>query len=140
MAYKIAASFPDLIPKRRPEKRKDYLAFVRELPSCVSGRTGVQAAHTSFANPWFGHFGRGKGTKAPDLFALPLTPEEHAESHSMNEIEWWDRQGIDPHMTALTLWAIYSMYDYHDAVERCTARIMQGIRRNGERRQEYAQG
>ena len=132
MAHKIP-KHPEafVIPKRRPSKRPDYISFIHELPSCVSGRTGVQAAHTSFANPWFGHFGRGRGTKAGDLFALPLTPEEHADSHSGNEAEWWAAQGVDPHMTALTLWAIYSQYEHHDAVDRCTARIMQGLRRQG---------
>jgi hypothetical protein len=36
-------------PRRRPKKRSDYLAFLHKLPCVVTGRTGVQAAHLSYA-------------------------------------------------------------------------------------------
>lgn len=117
------------MPKKRPEKRKDYIAWLHTLPSCISGRYGVEAAHTSTANPFYGHHGRAKGTKAPDLYALPLTPEEHRESHSGNELHWWESRGVNPWMLALTLWALYSMYDEYEATERATARIMEGLPR-----------
>lgn len=114
-------------PKKRPSKEKGYLAWIHTLPSCVSGIMGVEAAHTSTANPWYGHYGRAKGTKAPDIFALPLTMMEHQESHRGNEEEWWARRGVNPHELALTLWAIYSMYEEYEATQRATARILQGI-------------
>lgn len=116
-------------PKQRAPKRKDYLALLHELPCVVTGKYGVQAAHVSFASPMHGHYGRGKGTKAPDRFALPLCQEEHARQHRMNEQEFWLSVGINPHELANTLWGIFC--DFQDnpslAVARCTARINKGL-------------
>lgn len=114
-------------PKRRPKKRSDYLAFLHQLPCVVTGRIGVQAAHLSYANLFHGHFGRGKQTKAPDRFALPLCPEEHAAQHAMNEREYWTSKGINPHELANTLFGIWSDYDEPEAVTHCTHRINQGL-------------
>lgn len=128
--YRIAANTQTFSPpKRRPEKKKAYIAFLHHLPSAVSGKYGVEASHLSFASPLHGHYGRGRGTKAPDLFALPLTSEEHHKSHMMGEENYWASVGIDPHDLALSLWAIYSLYDEDEAISRCTARIRQGIER-----------
>lgn len=114
-------------PKKRPAKRADYLAWIHELPCCVTGRTGVQAAHLSYSAPWYGHYGRARGTKAPDRFALPLCPEEHIRQHSMNEEAYWRGVGIDPHLLALTLFGIFNDYDQFEATQRATARIMSGL-------------
>ena len=114
-------------PKKRPEKRKDYLSWLHTLPCCISGQYGVEAAHTSTAEPFYGHWGRAKGTKAPDIFALPLSADMHRESHSGNEVEWWRGKGINPWVLALTLYAIYSMYDELEATDRATARIISGL-------------
>lgn len=114
-------------PRRRPKKRSDYLAFLHKLPCVITGRTGVQAAHLSYANVFHGHFGRGKGTKAPDRFALPLCPEEHAAQHAMNERSYWEAKGIDPHALANTLFGLWNDYDEDDAVTYCTTRINQGL-------------
>ncbi|NTG07189.1 DUF968 domain-containing protein [Rhizobium rhizogenes] len=130
MAFRIANTNFDATPKRRPVKRADYLSFIHELPCVVTGKYGVQAAHVSFANTWHGHFGRGKGTKAPDRFALPLSAEEHELQHSGKlglERDYWAVKGIDPHELANTLWGIFSDYDHGEAVARCTARINQGL-------------
>lgn len=128
MAMRIAPPSTVIgFPKKRPAKQKGYIAWLHTLPSCVSGVMGVEAAHTSFSSPWYGHYGRGRGTKAPDIFALPLTMMEHQESHKGNEAEWWNKQGVNPHELCLTLWAIYSMYDEHEATQRATARILQGL-------------
>lgn len=114
-------------PKKRPEKRKNYLAWLHTLPCVITGQYGVEAAHTSFASPEHGHYGRARSTKAADIFALPLCSYHHAASHSMNEEQWWAKQGKNPHEIALVLWAIYSQYDEYEATERATARIMQGL-------------
>lgn len=123
-------------PKQRAPKRKGYLAFLHELPCVVTGRYGVQAAHVSYASPMHGHWGRGKGTKAPDRFALPLCPEEHDRQHRMNEEAYWACVGINPHELANTLWGIFT--DFRDneplAVARCTARINQGLAMAGRLR------
>lgn len=120
-------------PRRRAEKKPAYLSFLHTLPCCVTGQSGVQAAHLSFADPWYGHYGRGRGTKAPDLFALPLSPEQHSKSHSMNEEAYWLETGVNPHLLALTLFAIWSNYDEYDATERATARILAGIRQSSRK-------
>lgn len=127
MASRIAYIHREEPPKRRPEKRKGYLAFLHKLPCVVTGRYEVQAAHVSFQSPWHGHYGRAKATKAPDRFALPLSAEEHARQHRMNEQAYWACTGIDPHELANTLFGIWSDYDEPEAEARCTARINQGL-------------
>ena len=117
-------------PKKRPEKRKGYLRFIHELPCCISGVKGVQAAHVSFANPWYGAYGRGKGSKVSDRFALPLSPELHELQHSGkmgSEQDFWDKHHVVPHTLANTLFCIYQDYDEIDAIQFATARIMQGL-------------
>lgn len=114
---------PYYAAKAKPKKNGPYLAWLHTLPSCISGRYGVEAAHVSFANPHYGHWGRGKGTKAPDLFALPLTQDEHAQQHGGSEEAFWARQGINPHELCVILWAIYSAHDEAEATARATAKI-----------------
>lgn len=108
MAFEIRKAAPIAFPKRKAAKSKDYLSFLHSLPCVVTGATTVQAAHVSFAAPRYGHYGRGRGTKAPDRFALPLSPEEHARQHSMNEAAYWASVGINPHILALTLWGLFT--------------------------------
>jgi hypothetical protein len=129
--FRIAHASPDPTPKKRPAKRASYLKFLHELPCCITGRTGVQAAHVSFSAPWYGSYGRGRGTKVPDRFALPLCAEEHDLQHSCklgSESDYWDAKGINPHELANTLWGLFCDYDEYEAIERCTARIRQGIK------------
>lgn len=114
-------------PKSRPKKRDGYLAFIRQLPCAVTGQYGVEAAHVSYASPMHGHWGRAKGTKAPDRFALPLCPSSHRAQHSGNERAFWEMHGIDPHSLANTLFGIWMDYDEAEAITRCTARINQGL-------------
>lgn len=114
-------------PKRRAEKKPAYVSWLHTLPCCITGQYGVEAAHTSFPSPMHGHHGRGRGTKAPDVFALPLCADAHRRSHAMNERQFWEEAGIDPHALGLCLWALFSMYDPDEATERATARIRQGI-------------
>lgn len=131
MASRIAYIPREEPPKRRPAKRADYLSWLHELPCCVSGRNEVQAAHVSYASPWHGHYGKARGTKAPDLFALPLSVDEHARQHGMNEEVYWLSVGIDPHLLALTLWGIFSNYEGFEATERAKSRIMAGLADRG---------
>lgn len=127
MAMAIKKQTPQAFPKKRAPKRADYLDFIRKLPCAVTGQHGVEAAHVSFASPLHGHFGRAKGTKAPDIFAVPLCTVEHRRQHNMNEREYWAEWAMSPHLLALALWAIYSMYEEQEATERATARIYGGI-------------
>lgn len=129
--FRIAASIaPDPTPKRKPVKKASYLDFIRSLPCCVTGRYGVEAAHLSFAMPRYGHYGRGRGTKAGDRWALPLCPEEHRRQHSMSEEAYWF--GRAPHVLALTIFGLWS--DMGDDAEPFAAAIInQSISKPGSR-------
>lgn len=128
MAMQIAKTGqPYYLSKAKPKKNASYLVWLHSLPCAASGVRGVQAAHISFPSPWHAHTGRGKGTKAPDLFAIPLSPAEHSRQHSMSEQKYWEAIDIDPHQLALTLWAIYSMFDEDEATARGEARIYAGL-------------
>ena len=91
----------------RPKKDKGYLAFIHELPCVVSGRTPVEAAHISYAEPRYGKLGRGKSQKESDRWCLPLAPAEHIRQHAMGERAYWARVGIDPCVVALALYGVY---------------------------------
>lgn len=108
VAFQIPKTNFNPIPKRKAAKSKDYLSFLHSLPCIVTGQTIVQAAHVSFAAPKYGHYGRGKGTKASDRWALPLCEEQHSRQHNMNEQEYWLGVGIDPHQVALVIWGLFS--------------------------------
>lgn len=110
MAYRFA---PDktafsLQPKRaKPGKERSYLEWIHSLPCMVTGSRPVEAAHLSTANAFYGHMGRGKGQKADDRWALPLSPAMHAQQHSGNEMAFWKWAGIDPHLLALVLHSLW---------------------------------
>jgi hypothetical protein len=109
MAFTIKKADPYFPPKHQA-KSAGYLEFIRQLPCVVTGKHGVEAAHVSFANPTYGHYGRAKTQKAADLFALPLSSEEHRIQHGMNEREYWAGTGIDPHLLCLKLFCVWSNY------------------------------
>jgi hypothetical protein len=122
-AFRIASSMtPRQIPKAKPKKDSDYLSFLHRLPCCVTGLYDVQAAHLSTAAPAYGHYGRGKGHKASDRWALPLCEKEHIRQHSGNEMEYWRLAGVNPHVLALSIWGLWTEYG-DDAEEFATALI-----------------
>lgn len=128
MASRIAPPSTVLsFPKQKAKKSGPYLDFIRRLPCATTGVMGVQAAHVSFSSPWHGHYGRGRGTKASDRWAVPLSPYEHAKQHSMNEAEYWAEKQICPHSLALTLYGLWNDLDEYEAIQFGSARIMQGI-------------
>ena len=95
-------------PKReKPGKEATYLDWLHGLPCAVTGARPVEAAHLSSANAFYGHMGRGKGQKADDRWALPLSPTMHREQHSGSEMVFWKRHGIDAHLLALVLHALF---------------------------------
>jgi len=108
MAFRINNQGGQPFPKSKPVKRSDYGAFIRSLPCCVTGRRPVEGAHLSYAAPHFGHYGRGRGTKAPDRWMLPLCPEEHRRQHAGGEADYWYGVGLNPHVLALTLFGLWS--------------------------------
>lgn len=124
MAYQIRKAETVPVPAAKPKKNKDYLSFLHKLPCAVTGQTGVEAAHLSYSEPQYGHYGRGRGTKAPDRWALPLCPYEHRRQHSMNEEAYWLEVGITPHVLALTIWGLWS--DYGDEAEQYAEAVIRG--------------
>jgi len=87
-------------PRVRDEK---HLRYVASLPCCICGRTDVQAAHLRTASLEHGKRGLGMQEKASDSWVTPLCTFHHAEQHSMNEMGFWKRYGIDPFMLAIRL-------------------------------------
>lgn len=126
---------PYYIAKAKPKKNGAYLDFLHRLPCVVSGaRTDIQAAHLSFASPKHGHYGRAKGTKAPDRWALPLSSTEHDRQHSMNEQAYWAAVGLDPHLIALAIFGLWADLGA-DAYPHAEAIINQGLARVGRLRE-----
>jgi hypothetical protein len=119
-------------------KNKDYLSFIHALPCCVTGAYGVEAAHLSSPALQLGHYGRGKSSKASDRWALPLSPAQHRIQHSMNEMEFWRRAGIDPHVLALTIFGLFS--DMGEEAEPFAAAIInQGLALAGRLKERIEQ-
>ncbi|MBO0162589.1 DUF968 domain-containing protein [Vibrio alginolyticus] len=74
-------------PKPIRWESEKYLSFVRKLPCRVCGKTAGIAHHL------IGH-GEGKmGSKASDLFTIPLCNDHHQELH--RDMNTWERQHGD---------------------------------------------
>ena len=90
-----------------PVKSKGYLSWLHSLPCIISHVSPVEAAHLSTPNGNYGHFGRAKGRKASDCWALPLSKEMHDKQHKGNELRFWRVHKINPYLAALILHNIY---------------------------------
>ncbi len=131
MAFRINKPATENFPKAKSKKDKGYISWLHQLPCVVTGRYGVEAAHVSYANPRYGSYGRGKGTKVSDLFALPMCREEHARQHAMgSEVTYWSEVGENPHSLAVVLWAIYSQYG-DEGTPFAVSAIMQRVHERG---------
>jgi hypothetical protein len=134
MAFAIKKSAPVHFPKAKPAKKADYLSFLHRLPCVVTGRRPVEAAHVSFKAPQFGAYGRGKGHKVSDRWALPVCSDAHADQHKHNEEDWWLNLGINPHLVALIIWGLWT--EYGDEAETfATAVINQQLAARGALRE-----
>jgi hypothetical protein len=105
----------------RPVKNKSYISWLHDLPCCVCGDAWVDAAHLSMAKPEYGHWGRGKGRKASDRWALPLCRDCHTKQHDIGEGRFWEDR--DPWLLCLILFGIYSDIG-EDATEMATELIL----------------
>lgn len=97
-----------LDPSNKAQKRiKDdgHLAFIRTLPSVISGEYGCEACHVRYGDPRYRKKHTGLAQKPDDSWTIPLTPDEHRSQHSANEAEWWQERGIDPLWLCLQLYA-----------------------------------
>lgn len=124
-------------PKAKAAKSKGYLAFLHSLPCVVTGQYGVEAAHLSMASPRYGHYGRGRGSKASDRWALPLSQAEHARQHRIGEQAFWSCSGVNPHVLALTIHGLWT--DLGDDAEQFAAAIIHQARGFSNSRQEASE-
>lgn len=86
------------------QEDKHHLAFIRLLPSVISGQYGVEACHIRMGDPRHRKPRTGAGRKPDDAWTLPMTPDEHRAQHSMNERAFWTQHGVDdPCALALAL-------------------------------------
>ena len=88
-------------PRVRDEKHLDY---IRSLPCCICGEdTTVEAAHIRTGSIVDGKPHTGMAEKPDDKWALPVCNRHHTEQHTMNEMLFWAKYGINPFVLAMTL-------------------------------------
>jgi hypothetical protein len=69
--------------------------------------------------------------KPDDRFVLPMTPDEHAAQHCMNERKFWASHKIDAVMVALALHEVWVNGEIDDqyAAEFIMEKIIRGMRK-----------
>lgn len=88
-----------------------HLAFIRKLPSIVSGAYGCEACHIRARSAIHRKPTTGIARKPDDIWTLPLTPAEHREQHSENEMAFWRKHDIDPFTAAQELYDLSGNFD-----------------------------
>lgn len=83
-----------------------HLAFIRSLPSVISGKSPVDACHIRAGSAEHNKKTTGKAQKPSDCWVLPLTPDEHRDQHSGSEMAFWNRHGINPFDVASRLYRV----------------------------------
>jgi hypothetical protein len=87
------------LPEPRRVRDRDHVRYVAQQPCLVCGRQPSDAHHLRFAQ------NRALGRKVSDEFTVPLCRGRHREVHRYgDEAGWWKKIGIDPAITARTLW------------------------------------
>jgi hypothetical protein len=86
-------------PEPRRIRDREHVRFVAKQPCLVCGRVPSDPHHLRFAQlPTLGR-------KVSDEFTVPLCRGHHREVHRCrDEAAWWQRAGIDPSVSARTLW------------------------------------
>lgn len=106
-----AFSFDPANKKQRRIEDPAHLAFIRKLPSVVSGEFGCEACHIRAGSPLHRKKRTGMAQKPDDSWTLPLTPAEHRQQHSENELAFWRTHGVDPFELSTRLYEISGNYD-----------------------------
>lgn len=85
-----------------------FLAYLRRQP-CAVGPSGcdgpIQAAHIRTPRP--GESPTGLQRKPNDDRCTPLCASHHRQQHTMRELGFWARYGLDPFDVAARLYAEY---------------------------------
>lgn len=74
-----------IIQKHQYLRNRQYLDYVKSLPSCVSGLPADDPHHIK---NYAALTGSGAGIKGDDIFVIPLTRAEHAELHQVGAVVW----------------------------------------------------
>ncbi|MBR1254939.1 DUF968 domain-containing protein [Bradyrhizobium sp. AUGA SZCCT0240] len=89
------------LPETKRQRDRQHLRFVASHPCLVCGREPCDPHHLRFAQP------RGLGQKVSDEFTVPLCRAHHRELHrASKEVNWWTSLGIDPMVSAQSLWLL----------------------------------
>ena len=87
------------LPEARRVRDREHVKLVAQQACLICGRRPSDAHHLRFAQ------NRALARKASDEFAVPLCRGHHREVHrSGDEAAWWKNLGIDPTVTARSLW------------------------------------
>lgn len=95
----------------KPLKLEEHKAWIRGLPSLISGRRDVEAAHISMRDASAGKVSRGKSQKASDCWIVPLDRDLHREIHAVGEPEFAKRYGVDLVKIAAALYLHHALGD-----------------------------
>ena len=87
-------------------KNEAHLAFIRSLPCvCCLNDIETEAAHLRMTCLAYGKRYTGKQEKPDDIWTLPLCGTCHRKQHTGSETAFWEDQGINPFILALSLFA-----------------------------------
>ncbi len=91
---------------KRPRIKDDrHLAFIRQLPCvCCGDNTTTEAAHIRTGDLTYGKRHTGGAEKPSDQWTVPLCGKHHREQHSASETDFWESQGINPYVVAMSLY------------------------------------
>jgi hypothetical protein len=94
-----------MLRQREPrEKDEAHLDYVRSLACCICrDNTSTEAAHIRVGSLEHGKRWTGMQEKSSDKWAVPLCGKHHREQHSMNEMAFWQKHGINPFVLAIAL-------------------------------------
>jgi hypothetical protein len=87
------------LPEPRRIRDRDHVKYVAQQSCLICGRQPADPHHLRFTQS------RALGRKVSDEFTVPLCRGHHREVHRCgDEAAWWRKAGIDPTVTARTLW------------------------------------
>jgi hypothetical protein len=87
------------LPEPRRIRDRDHVKYVAQQPCLICGRQPSDPHHLRFIQR------RALGRKVSDEFTVPLCRGHHREVHRHgDEALWWRNAGIDPTVTARSLW------------------------------------
>jgi hypothetical protein len=88
-------------PNPNLRRRRQHLAFVRQLPCVICGKPAPsEAAHLRSGSD------AGAGMKPSDRYSISLCTDCHTLQHQFGELTFWSTVRIDPLNVAFRLWTV----------------------------------